>query len=764
MSPSIESLLAEFIERREAGEVLEPGAFAAEHPAVSAELLVALAGLDSAEGLFPQPDETPSRVGPWVLGPLIGRGGMGRVHRAHRADDPERAPFAIKLLDPRLAIDGRAAARIEREGAVLGDLDHEGLVRVHDVGTGPSGHWIAMDLVEGEPLSVALTRARRAGLAPPLRIGDGDDPWAAIAELGARVADAIAVAHDRGLVHRDVKPSNIIVGPGGAPVLIDFGLAAQDGEPTLTHTGDLLGTPQYMAPEQARGERADGRADLWGLGATLHELCTLRPPVSGSDALAALEQLRRGRPARLAGSSSVPSGLARVIDRTLSFRAERRPASAARVAEELRRCARGEAPRVRRAGAIERLEDAARSHPRRFAVGIGVFVVLLGVLLATRWIGGRDADRSDPRGDLLRQATLAYLARDEPGWMRAAEGLEELPDGGRFAGLLRALRDREAPLDDAGEEPLASLALGLRALRAGEDREAMAPLRRAAQRGGTWALPLVLLGEAARDAGELEVCEREWTAAARLVPDSPDLYRRLGKVRRSRGDVPGAVDAFRRARDLGPEDWRNHAELARGLAQLGDAALRPEALEAVTIALERCPRPSRALLNVQATLLGLEGRGEEARAIYRRILEREPDHFHSHFNLAYSHDLDCELSEARAAYERAAELRPASVEAHYALARIALGSDRGTCEACRTAVASDPSLVDAGRAEHHLVAALRCAEGSEDWLPGAAADLAIEAGRAGPVADAIEALLAERPDVDEWTVRLERALRRLRSR
>ena len=770
MSQSLEDLVAEFIERREAGEELSAEAFAREHGDRAQEVRTALARLGETEHMFPEesvvPEVPADAFGEWVIEEEIGRGGMGRVFRAHRVGEVAPGAYALKVLGFSSATDERAALRIEREGHVLKELEHPGLVKVRAVGTSVHGPWIVMDLVEGVALSTLIARARRAGARAPVALTErGQQPWKSIATLGADVAEALAAAHDAGLVHRDVKPSNIILASHGRAVLIDFGLARAEGTQSLTWTGDVLGTPQYMAPEQARGEKAGPHTDMWGLGATLFELCTLRPPTSDRDALAAIEHLRSQRPERLTRSRLVPSGLARVIDRALAFKPERRASDARAFAADLRRVAEGKPPRSTGAGALERIEDHARAHPR--AVWVGLAVLVAGGVAAVAFESARRAGVSAP-GEVLADAsnegTRAYLARDEGRVRLAAAAMRDAAstdaESMRASILLALGAGGELPASSE-DLVLGPMIDGLRARREERLDVALQSFRVAAQRSDSWALPLVLLGEVARAAGQLDVCEREWTAAVRLGVESPDLYRRLGKVRAKQDDAEGARSAFQRAVELGAGDWRNHAELARALASVPEENER--ALEAVDAAIELSPRPSASLLNVKAALLDRADRRDEARAIYRELIALDPGDFRSQFNLAYSLDLDCQLSEAREAYERAAGIRPHSVECQFALANIAAGAQCETCASCRAAVDEDPELVDPRRVSEHLAAALRADDGSRAWLQEAATDLSIAAGHPGELGVVLDEILEGREEVDEWTVRLERARRRLRA-
>ncbi|MBX3471399.1 MAG: serine/threonine protein kinase, partial [Planctomycetes bacterium] len=206
---------------------------------------------------------------------VLARGGMGVVHEAVERATGRRV--ALKRILG--AVDPDAQARFLAEGRALARLSHPGIVAVHTLGQARGGPYLVMDLVEGESLQRRLER-------------DGPLPAGAAAALCRALTAALAHAHARGVLHRDLKPANVLLDPGGAPRLIDFGLARlqTDGGSLahLTRTGELLGTPAFMAPEQADGRPVDARTDVYGLGATLFALLTGRAPFEGASPIAVL--------------------------------------------------------------------------------------------------------------------------------------------------------------------------------------------------------------------------------------------------------------------------------------------------------------------------------------------------------------------------------------------------------------------------------------------------------------------------------------------
>ena len=221
-------------------------------------------------------------AGRFVIEREVGRGGVGIVYRA--TDEVSKAPVALKVIAIP-GVDAGEEARFGREGRVLAGLSHPGIVRVVAFGQLDEGHpYVAMEWLDGEDIAQRQKRA-------PLTLGQA-------VEVGAHVADALAYAHGVGIVHRDIKPSNVILVGSKAghdwPIeskLVDFGVASAE-DARLTRTGAIIGTPAYMAPEQARGDaEVDARADIYGLGATLFEMIAGRPPHVGPTPVAILARL-----------------------------------------------------------------------------------------------------------------------------------------------------------------------------------------------------------------------------------------------------------------------------------------------------------------------------------------------------------------------------------------------------------------------------------------------------------------------------------------
>jgi len=200
---------------------------------------------------------------------LLGSGGMATIYRA--TDTGLGRDVALKLLRPEYLRDPDFSARFRQEAQSAASLSHPNVVTVYDYGEDPSGPYIVMELIDGEDLATIL---RRSGTLPPRQV----------ARIGAGVARALAAAHARGLVHRDVKPGNVLIGKDGQVKVVDFGIARAISEAQVTLPGTTLGSVHYFSPEQARGEPATAASDIYSLGIVLYEMLVGSRPWEGDSA------------------------------------------------------------------------------------------------------------------------------------------------------------------------------------------------------------------------------------------------------------------------------------------------------------------------------------------------------------------------------------------------------------------------------------------------------------------------------------------------
>jgi eukaryotic-like serine/threonine-protein kinase len=283
-------------------------------------------GAAEDEGLgFLQPPDTPGALGRldhYEILEVIGRGGMGVVLRAR--DSKLLRVVALKVLAAPLAASGTARHRFAREARVAAAVRDDHVVAIHAVCDDGPVPYLVMEFIDGCNLETLL---RRGG---PLEAKE-------ILRIGIQAASGLAAAHKHGLIHRDVKPANILLENGVQRVkLTDFGLARAADDASLTQSGLIAGTPAYMSPEQANGEPVDHRSDLFSLGSVLYELCTGRPAFRAPSTAAVLRRVsdEAPRPIREV-NPDIPEALCRVIERLHAKKAAERPASAAEVADLL---------------------------------------------------------------------------------------------------------------------------------------------------------------------------------------------------------------------------------------------------------------------------------------------------------------------------------------------------------------------------------------------------------------------------------------------
>jgi serine/threonine protein kinase len=272
----------------------------------------------------PSPEKSIGSIGPYRIDQRIGRGGMGVVFKAF--DSALLRPVAIKVLMPRLAVSPLARVRFAREAQAAAAIKHPNIVRIYSVGEHEGLPYFVMEYVEGITLA---DRVKREGMLERK----------SILRIGGQIARGLAAAHDQGLIHRDVKPANILLENGlDQAQITDFGLACVTAEAwRLTASGVLLGTPPYMSPEQAAGAAVDHRSDLFSLGSLLYHLCTGEPPFPGPSVMAILDRVRHAEPRPIRDlNPDIPPALEGHIRRLMAKDPADRFSSANEVARALR--------------------------------------------------------------------------------------------------------------------------------------------------------------------------------------------------------------------------------------------------------------------------------------------------------------------------------------------------------------------------------------------------------------------------------------------
>jgi serine/threonine-protein kinase len=399
--------------------------------------------------LFPTPGPTrdsdlpeaghPESELPHILGyqveAVLGRGGMGIVYKARHLRLNRQVALKMMLTGGYAGPEERE--RFLREAEAIARLLHANLVHVYDTGDHDGRPYFTMEYVEGGTLAQKLS-----GTPQPAHFASA---------LVASLADAVHVAHEGGIVHRDLKPANILLSVDGTPKIADFGLARHfNTSSALTRTGDRMGTPSYMAPEQAMGKaRMIGPSvDIYSLGALLYELLTGKPPFKGETAAETELQVLYQEPvppSRL--NAKVPRDLETICLKCLEKEPRRRYATAAGLADDLRRFQRGESITARPASSLERFGKWVRRRPAMAAL-IGATLFFTAALVAGAiWLAIQQAQRREAvEGDLREVAGLQQHARWTAAWAALERGEARLGKGGP-ADLRRRLDQARHDLD-----------------------------------------------------------------------------------------------------------------------------------------------------------------------------------------------------------------------------------------------------------------------------------------------------------------------------
>jgi serine/threonine protein kinase len=267
----------------------------------------------------------------------LGKGSMGVVYRAH---DPQIDRLvALKVLRHDRVTSEAFVQRFLKEAKAIGRLSHPNIVTVYDVGQDQGSIYIAMEFLEGTPLNEVIQEKR-------FTLGE-------IVDLGVQMAEALDYAHQKGIVHRDIKPTNIIMTPDGRAKITDFGIARiEDPQATQqTQAGEILGTPVYMSPEQVMGRPVDGRSDLYSLGVILYELTTQKRPFRGDSIAAIFRAITQDTPAEPATTDpSISRELSGFVMRSLNKKPDKRLQTGKAMAEALKACLVERKPKAKHYG------------------------------------------------------------------------------------------------------------------------------------------------------------------------------------------------------------------------------------------------------------------------------------------------------------------------------------------------------------------------------------------------------------------------------
>lgn len=369
----------------------------------------------------------------------IGRGGMGVVYEAHQVSLDRTV--ALKVLPAHLTIRKDAVTRFQREASTASRLKHPGIVEIYSIGESEGNHFFAMELIEGSPLDQVINQLDNKGEFPlkgchfreavrqlTLTAKKHEVSFEPESESGAlwersyieiscriiaQVAEALEHAHEAGVIHRDIKPSNILIKPDGSAVLTDFGLARAEGLPNLSVTGELAGTPHYLAPEQAtpKSKELDLRVDLYSLGVTLYELLTLIRPYEGKTFQEVLNKIvSKDPPLPRSKNNLIPKDLETICLMALEKNPDYRYQDASTFKEDLLNFLEFGPIKARPRGLVSRTYRVVRRYPAYSAMSA---MVLLIIIVGPLVFGFQQKMANIRIRDALKKADAAMVRADE---------------------------------------------------------------------------------------------------------------------------------------------------------------------------------------------------------------------------------------------------------------------------------------------------------------------------------------------------------------
>jgi tetratricopeptide (TPR) repeat protein/predicted Ser/Thr protein kinase len=478
----------------------------------------------------------------------LGQGGMGRVYRA--LDKKVNEEVAIKVVRPEISSEPRIIERFSNELRNARGISHKNICRMYDLFESDGLHFITMEYVPGENLKSFIRRSRRLAVGTAVAIAK-------------QVAEGLDEAHRRGVVHRDLKSQNIMIDREGNVRIMDFGIASSVKTKGMTVQGVMIGTPDYMAPEQVEGREADARADIYALGVVLFEMLTGRLPFEGDTPLSVAvkhKSLQPPDPASL--NPHIPDDLRRLILRCLEKDRDRRYSSAGAVWNELHRIEEG-VPTAERgvpepAGPAAMPEPTAAARPRRRLLpALAASVLVLGALAVWYFV------------------------------LRPGEGKQAAPAGSTTPAVPTAESD-SSPARNA-------LSRGLRLLSEHDFAEALAAFRETmslepSNRDAIMGAALALKGQ-----GRLGEALEEFLKAVRLDPSDPRPYEHLGDIHAERGETAQALESYAGYLERAPlgeatDLVRDKAEMLKITA----GAVSPLAIDATPAPAREKSEPARA--------------------------------------------------------------------------------------------------------------------------------------------------------------------------
>jgi tetratricopeptide (TPR) repeat protein/tRNA A-37 threonylcarbamoyl transferase component Bud32 len=584
----------------------------------------------------------------------IGAGGMGVVWKA--VDTNLDREVALKFLPAEAMADASRRERFVREAKAGSALNHPDIVTIYEINSYDGADFIAMELVRGKSLAELLRERNRLTPGEVMR-------------YGLQIADGLGTAHRAGIVHRDIKPGNIMVSEDGLVKILDFGLAKlsdpapQPGPDQETQTiaarltahGVAMGTPGYMAPEQGTGDRVDARADVFSTGVVLYELLSGQRPFQGGSRAAIMRAVLSSEPAPVRSVvPGIPVELAQIVHRCLETDPGARYGNGDELAAALRlaalpgsAAAPPETLTMQQATAVPERTGLRR----RLTIGLAAATVLLAVGAL-----GYYTSRA-PGGLTVRRSNAASTNTPSEIYLRARDYLQRYDRKGNVDKAIEAL---QTALNAEPNNAAIYAALGEAYVR----KDMLAPdpqwrklaadsARRAVELNGDLAEAHVALGMALAQAGRNDEAAAELERARDLNPLSGRAHVALAKVRAAQGRAKEAEALFRKAVELSPSDWVARGELAPFYFRNARYA---EAVDMWQQALRIAPDNIRLLRNIAAGYHMLDRYSEAADAL-QHALELEPNAA-TWANLGTARFFEGRYSDAARAMEKAVELGP----------------------------------------------------------------------------------------------------------
>ncbi len=548
----------------------------------------------------------------------LGEGGMGQVYAAHDLKLDRRV--ALKTLRPEMAANREWLERFRREAKAVAALNHPSIVTIHSVEEAEGLHFLIMELVEGTSLD--------------RRVGEDGMPLTELFDLAIPIAGALAAAHERGVVHRDLKPGNVMVTEGEQVKILDFGLAklvpatgqaSRSPPATLTGEGRILGTLTYMSPEQIQGQPVDARTDIFSLGIVLYRMATGRLPFHGQNMPALMSSLLRDTPPPVTAlNPEVPDRLARVVERCLEKDPRRRWQSALDLASELRDLRQevesGETPASSVTAATPRPRGARRwLLLAAAALLVATLLTLAVVFLPRAWQQPGEGATADSDPHSVPELTAIEL------YERGLKALERFDKTGNLDLAIDSFQRMRAKNPDSAAAH-ARLAEAYWRQYASEswDRSwldlALPAARRAVELDEHLAASHVSLGLVLSALGQIEEALREFDSANVLDPSAAATFYGVAIIHDSEGQVEEAEIAYRKAIELAPDNREYHDLLGYLLYRKARYA---EAEACFQKSIELAPDGVYGLRNL-AAVHHAQGRFAEAAELLQKAIAYEP--------------------------------------------------------------------------------------------------------------------------------------------